>query len=188
MISSIYIQNVHKNRQWTQQLLETLVDTTDLILLQEPPRYFVKQIPSGTDPLGTPEHDTCHHAKWSKIFFHSNVSVYVNERVLATHNLFLHPTIDENIIAFSLEEQASSRCLHFVNCYNDLAKPTFERLITFLDSSDLPNLFLAGDFNLHSPFWDAGIARPDNNKATTLLNRATNMGLILLKESHPGRL
>ena len=37
-----------KNRQWTQQLLETLRETTDIILLQEPPRYLVKRIPSGT--------------------------------------------------------------------------------------------------------------------------------------------
>ena len=154
MIETIYCQNVHKNRQWTQQLLETLHDTTDIILLQEPPRYLAKRIPSGTDPLGVPEHDTCHHSAWSKTFFHTNVSVYINNAVLASHNFFLLPSIDKNIIAFALEEQDTGRRVHVINCYNDPAQPTLRHLLQFLDSMETSNLILMGDFNLHSPEWD----------------------------------
>jgi endonuclease/exonuclease/phosphatase family metal-dependent hydrolase len=169
MISKIYSQNVHKNRKWTQHLLETLVDKVDIIMLQEPPRYHVKDIPSGKSKEGEPEHDTSHHSAWSKIFFHTNVSVYLSEKTLKTHSLFLFPSIDQNIIAFTLQQINSGERFNFINCYNDLAQPTLQRLLDFLDREDLPHLVLMGDFNLHSPKWDLNIERADA-KAEALIN------------------
>jgi hypothetical protein len=145
MISRIHSQNVHKNKAWTLHLLETLKTDTDIIMIQEPPRYQVKRIPSGTGPLGTIEYDTAHHPSWSKIFFHTNVSVYVNINVLKTHNFFLFPTFNNNIIAFTLQLETSGQSHHFVNVYNDPNQQTLKRLLTFLEHEDLENLVVLGD-------------------------------------------
>jgi hypothetical protein len=123
MISRIYSQNVHKNKAWTSHLLETLKTDTDIIMIQEPPGYLVKCIPSGMEPLGAAEHDTVHHPSWSKIYFHTNVAVYVNLNILKTHNLFLFPCFDNNIIAFSLQLATIEERHHFINVYNDENNP-----------------------------------------------------------------
>jgi hypothetical protein len=182
MIRKIYSQNVHKNTKWTQHLLETLKDTVDIIMIQEPPRYHVKNIPSGDNKEGTPEHDTCHHAAWSKIYFHTNVSVYINQSVLKTHNLFLLPPFDNNIIAFTLQLSGSNDRHHFINCYNDNDQPTLERLLSFIEREDLPNLTLMGDFNLHSPEWDVEVDRA-SVKAKALADKTAKAGLFLLNDN-----
>jgi hypothetical protein len=151
MISKIHSQNVHKNKAWTLHLLETLKNDTNIVMIQEPPRYQVKRIPSGADPLGTIELDTAHHPGWSKIYFHTNVSVYVNLNVLKTHNFFLFPTFDNNVIAFTLQQIDNNERYHFINVYNDEDQPTLKRLLTFIEHEDLDNLTVLGDFNLHSP-------------------------------------
>ena len=150
MIGKVYSQNVHKNRQWTQQLLTTLYDEYDLILIQEPPYYHVKNIPSGDNSEGVPEHDTCHDPKWSKVFFNTNVSVYVNEKVLRTHSLFLFPSFDPNIIALTLHNIEKEDDIHFINCYNDTSKDTLRNLLSFLERQALQDTVIMGDFNLHS--------------------------------------
>ena len=181
MIQKIYSQNVHKNKKWTEQLLETLKDNTDIVMIQEPPRYLVKHIPSGSDPLGTKEHDTCHHPRWTKVYFHTNVAVYINLDVLKTHNFFLFPRFDNNIIAFTLQLIASQERFNFVNCYNDEDQPTLRRLLNFLEHEDLSNLTVMGDFNLHSPEWDLEIDRASPN-ARALSNSAATAGLLLLND------
>ena len=182
MISKIYSQNVHKNRRWTQQLLETLHDSIDIIMIQEPPRYHVKNIPTGDSAEGAPEMDTCHDSRWSKIFFHSNVSVYINEKLLKTHSLFLFPSVDNNIIAFTLHHLETDEKFNFINCYNDNEQETLRRLLSFLEHENLDHLTLLGDFNLHSPLWDINILTP-STKATALADRAATAGLLLLNES-----
>ena len=112
MISKIYSQNVHKNQQWTQQLLTTLYNDYDLILIQEPPYFFVKNLPSGDNSDGVPEHDTCHDPKWSKIFLNTNISVYVNEKLLRTHTLFLFPPFNPNVIALTLHSVEKDKDSH----------------------------------------------------------------------------
>jgi endonuclease/exonuclease/phosphatase family metal-dependent hydrolase len=163
-------------------LLETLKDDTDIIMIQEPPRYFIKNIPSGENQDGTPEHDTCHHSQWSKIYFHTNVSVYINLSVLKTHNLFLLPHFDNNIIAFTLQRPESEERHHFINCYNDNDQPTLQRLLDFLEREDLANLTLMGDFNLHSPEWDLEVDRA-SARAKALSDITAKAGLYLLNDS-----
>jgi hypothetical protein len=116
------------------------------VMIQEPPHYQVKRIPSDADPLGTIEHDTAHHPGWSKIYFHTNVSVYVNLNILKTHNFFLFPTFDNNAIAFTLQQIDNRERYHFINIYNNEDQPTLKRLLTFLEHKDLDNLTVLGDF------------------------------------------
>src|ERR1700760_4250942 len=122
MISKVYSQNVHKNKLWTDHLLETLKDDTDIIMIQEPPHRHIKDIPSGKSKEGEPEHDTSHHSQWAKIYFATNVSVYINNKILQTHTLFIFPSFDPNIIAFTLQQQNTLERFNFINCYNDPAR------------------------------------------------------------------
>src|SRR6201994_3422827 len=140
-----------------------------MCLIQEPPRYFVKRIPSGVHPLGEPEYDTCHRTGWSKIFFHTNVSVYLNEKILKTHSLFLFPSFDNNVIALTLQHRETGERFNYINCYNDPTTPTLQHLTEFLDREDLPHLILMGDFNLHSPKWDLEVEQADAKADTFFL-------------------
>src|ERR1700756_3848510 len=124
----IFSQNVHKNRSWTQHLLETLHDSYHVVLIQEPPYSFVKTVPSGTSKEGEDVFDTVHHPKWSKIYKNSNVSAYVSLEMLKKNNLFLAPAIDENILHFSLVRTDNGETTHIINCYNDPDKDTLSNL------------------------------------------------------------
>jgi hypothetical protein len=179
MISRIYSQNMHKHKAWTSHLLKT---DTDIIMIQEPPRYHVKCIPSGTDPLGTAEHGMVHHPNWSKIYFHTKMAVYINLNILKTHNLFLFPCFDNNVMAFTLQLTLTEEPHHFINMYNNKNQPTLGNLLAFLEQEDLTNLYLLGDFNLHSPEWDLECDKVDA-KATALANGAAKAGLILLNDN-----
>src|ERR1700759_3329849 len=181
MISKVYSQNVHKNKLWTDHLLETLKDDTDIIMIQEPPHRHIKDIPSGKSKEGEPEHDTSHHSQWAKIYFNTNVSVYINNKLLRTHTLFIFPSFDPNIIAFTLQSQDSLERFNFINCYNDPSKGTIQALGDFLEREELSQLVLMGDFNLHSPKWDLQVERPDA-KAELLSTRTTSAGLVLLND------
>ena len=181
MISKVYSQNVHKNKLWTDHLLETLKDDTDIIMIQEPPHRHIKDIPSGKSKEGEPEHDTSHHSQWAKIYFNTNVSVYINNKLLRTHTLFIFPSFDPNIIAFTLQSQDTLERFNFINCYNDPSKSTIQALGDFLEREELPQLVLMGDFNLHSPKWDLQVERPDA-KAELLSTRTTSAGLVLLND------
>src|ERR1700760_3806801 len=100
MISKVYSQNVQKNKLWTDHLLETLKDDTDIIMIQEPPHRHIKDIPSGKSKEGESEHDTSHHSQWAKIYFNTNVSVYINNKLLRTHTLFIFPSFNPNFFFF----------------------------------------------------------------------------------------
>jgi hypothetical protein len=192
MIARLFNQNVHKNHKWTDHLLETLSDSTDIIFLQEPPRYQVKDLPSGLSKDGEAEFDTCHHPRWSKVFLHHNVSVYVNLSLLSSYDFFLLPEIDANIIVFVLQLRATGERFHFINVYVDPMRDTLSKLLSFLDRFDSTNLFLAGDFNLHSPQWDVNVLHADP-KAVALFDQSAISGLFLLNEhncptwSQPGK-
>ena len=50
----IFSQNVRKNKTLMDIILENNKNTTDIIFIQEPPRYLIWHIPSHTNPLGDP--------------------------------------------------------------------------------------------------------------------------------------
>jgi len=46
-------------------ILENNKNTMDVILVQEPPKFLIRRIPSHTDPLGDPIYGTPNHPDWT---------------------------------------------------------------------------------------------------------------------------
>jgi len=61
----IFSQNVRKNKTLTNIILKNNKDIMDIILIQEPPKSFIRHILSHTNPLGDPIYSTPNHPKWS---------------------------------------------------------------------------------------------------------------------------
>jgi len=57
----IFSQNVRKNKILTDTILETYKSTSNIILIQEPPRFLIRQVPSCTNSLGDPIFGTSNH-------------------------------------------------------------------------------------------------------------------------------
>jgi len=60
----IFSQNVQKNKNLTSIILETEKNTSDIIFIQEPPRYLIKYIPSPHNCDGEPIYDHPSHPEW----------------------------------------------------------------------------------------------------------------------------
>jgi len=57
----IFSQNVRKNKVLTDIILETQKNLADIISIQEPPRSFIRHIPSYSNPMGDLLYGTSSH-------------------------------------------------------------------------------------------------------------------------------
>ncbi len=126
-------QNVHKNRKWMTHLLEVKAKTTDFLFIQEPPHSFIKFIPSGLKPLGTPLHDTVHHPAWKTAHKGGNALICVNKQVLDAYAVFERETLDKNLIALAFEPLKGGRTIEVINVYNNPELDTLMRLLDHLE-------------------------------------------------------
>jgi len=58
---TIYSQNVRKNKILTDIILETRKANTNIIFIQEPPRYLIQYVLSHTNTEGDPLYRAPHH-------------------------------------------------------------------------------------------------------------------------------
>jgi len=61
----IFSQNVRKNKTLMNTILENNKNNMDIILVQEPPKSFIRCVPSHTDPTGDPIYGTPNHPDWT---------------------------------------------------------------------------------------------------------------------------
>ena len=59
----VFSQNIRKNSLIINTILETN-NHFDIILIQEPPWFEIRKIPSTSNCDGDPLMDTCHHPNW----------------------------------------------------------------------------------------------------------------------------
>jgi hypothetical protein len=132
----LYCQNVHKNRRWTHNILESQQHESNIILLQELPFYMIKRLPTlnTKHPLGIPVHGTNSHPQWALIQPHqSNISAYINKWLLKQYSIMvdLATTWDKNILILILTpilDTPSSRKWTIINFYNDCLNPSTTEL------------------------------------------------------------
>jgi len=84
----IFSQNIRKNKTLTDIILENNKKTTDIIFIQEPPRYLIQHIPSYTNPLGDPLYSSPNHPDWTLFIRqdpnqdnYARVATYVNKHL-----------------------------------------------------------------------------------------------------------
>jgi len=63
----IFSQNVRKNKILTDIILENNKKITDIIFIQEPPRYLIRRTPSHSNPLGNSLYGPPNHPDWTLI-------------------------------------------------------------------------------------------------------------------------
>jgi len=73
----IFSQNVRKNKILMSIILENNKNTTDVILVQEPPKSLIQHVPSHTDPLGDPIYSTSNHPDWT-LFIRQDLAQVIN--------------------------------------------------------------------------------------------------------------
>jgi len=61
----IFSQNVRKNKILTDTILETQKNDTDIVFIQEPPRFLIHCTLSHTNPEGDPLYGTPSHLEWT---------------------------------------------------------------------------------------------------------------------------
>ena len=176
--------NVHKSRVSLETILQT-ANEYDLIFIQEPPRYWIKNLPSPAHPEGEEYLDTCHHPDWLTIYKQRNAATFVHKRLLDYYAFISNsPLFDEdpNIVYLGLMEKADNEnTLHFLNVYNDNGTDTLHKVINGL--LDHPHFaIVAGDFNLHSVEWDPQ-CRQESPLAQGLLDATADNGLQLLNDA-----
>jgi len=121
----IFSQNVRKNKILTDTILETHKSTSDIILIQEPPRFLIRRVPSCTNSLGDSIFRTPNYPEWS-LFIRSNLSqdnypqvaMYINKclsKLQFALCLDIVNYCDINLIAFHNEQDTS----FIINMYSD---------------------------------------------------------------------
>jgi len=69
----IFSQNVRKNKILTNTILETQKNQTDIILIQEPPHFLIRCVPSNSNPNGDLLYGMASHPKWT-LFIQNDLS------------------------------------------------------------------------------------------------------------------
>jgi len=85
----IFSQNIRKKKTLMSIILENNKNSTDVILVQEPPKSLIQCVPSHTDPLEDPIYGTPNHPDWT-LFIRQDpaqenyvrVATYVNKKLL----------------------------------------------------------------------------------------------------------
>ncbi|KAF8691073.1 hypothetical protein AX14_002820 [Amanita brunnescens Koide BX004] len=181
-------QNVHKSRKTVHDLLDSRRNAIDILFIQEAPINFIRKVPSATNPEGDDLIGPVIHRAWICVdrrlgFPDSAVATYVNKRITVSYQLFPmeRPEIHQDVLILQLQHNfLKGYDFTVINVYNRLAwaNAAVQSLLKILPS--IPNVaVIQGDFNLHSPLWDAGIQR-GSNAALQLYTEMSDLGLNLL--------
>ena len=158
--------NVNKANYISHALLNSLVESFDVILVQEPWVGKIGSNRSDSDPLGTEVTGMVHQRFWTQFVplppspdASPRVVTYVNKS-LNTHHVSLHSDIFSHPDVL-LEFSTPSLSPFFVlNVYNDSSNTAVD-LISSVNSLPSP-VIVIGDFNLHHVLWSGN---EDNSSA-----------------------
>jgi len=155
----IYSQNVRKNKTLTNTILEKEKNNSDVVLIQEPPRYIIKCLPSSFSPEGDPIYGHPSHPEW--IIFAcspndndniSHVIIYINKRLMCLQPMLRRDIVnhrDINLVPCVINQNV----FFILNVYSDDNQTT----ISYLRDHELNTgntLIMAGDFNICDSDWD----------------------------------
>ncbi|KAF8679367.1 hypothetical protein AX14_004575 [Amanita brunnescens Koide BX004] len=185
-------QNAHKSRKTVHDLLDSRRNAIDILFIQEAPINFVHKVPSSTNPEGDDLVGPVIHKAWICVdrrlaFQDSAVAIYVNRRLSSSFQLF--PVEKANIhqdVLFLRFKHNFLRGHDFTVCnvYNrpGARNAAVDSFIQALPSfSDLA--VVEGDFNLHSPIWDAMVTK-GSPMALTLYTSLSEAGLNLMNDEY----
>ena len=186
----IFLQNVRKNKTLTDIILENNKKTTDIIFIQEPPRYLIQCIPSHSDPLGDPLYSSPNHPDWTLFICHdpnqdnyARVATYVNKcliKIRFTLWLDIVNHQDINILAFH-----SDHIINFmINIYSDSNQTALHFLCQNVINLD-NTIIMTGDFNIRDSDWDP-LAHHNSMHTDNLMTIADSLGLELSYPSNSG--
>ena len=161
-------QNAHKSRKTVHDLLNSRRNAIDILFVQEAPINFIRKVPSATNPEGDDLIGPVIHRAWVCIdrrlaFPDSAVAIYVNKRLTASYQLFpVEKThIHQDVLFLHLKHNfLRGHDFTICNLYNRPGSRN-AAVMSFLQA--LPSFtdlaVVEGDFNLHSPLWDASVTK-----------------------------
>ncbi len=139
-------QNVHKSCSRTHNLLESYLDSMDVVFIQEALFSHIRQTISTTDETGDEVFGPVHHAAWecvnSSAHFPTTQScVYVNRRILTNHYISFDPSegLDPNLLIIRLTRVSDGSTATMVCVYNPPAtnNASVKALLSLLRSGRL---------------------------------------------------
>ena len=152
----IFSQNVRKNKTLTETILETEKNSTDIILIQEPPQYITKYVPSPHNADGDPVQGHLSHPEWTTYARPPNnqddiprVITYINKRLQNLQPMLRRDIIDHrdiNLTSLTINHS----CAFILNIYSNESHTA----ISFLRNHELNidnTIIMTGDFNV----WDS---------------------------------
>ena len=185
---TIFSHNVRKNKTLTDIILETKKANTDVIFIQEPPRFLWRHIPSHTNPEGNPVYEAPLHPNWTLFACYNNnpndisrVITYINQRCKKLWFTLWNNIIDHhdiNVVSFH-----NGQNLNFIiNIYSDHQQQALQALHDAPPSFN-NSLLMTGDFNIRDNDWDPSF--PHHSQHTDkLLIIADSLGLDLSSPTH----
>jgi len=150
----IYSQNVRKNKMLTDTILETNKNNTDILFIQEPPRYITKYVSSPQNIKGTLLYSYPSYPEWTLYARQPTqqddiprVITYINKRISSLLALLCTDLIDHRDINL-ISLQINHRCSYAINMYSDDHQSAIKHLQDHEINIDNV-LIMAGDFNIH---------------------------------------
>ena len=182
-------QNVHKSRKTTHDLLEIHAGGTDFIFIQEANFGLVRHTISTTSEEGDPVVGPVHHKAWecvqkSETYTSTQVTIYVNKRILTTFSIFVDPhrIPHPNVLAIDISRILDSVTSTIINLYNppQSGNSAVHHLIRALQSDDLNPAMIQSDFNLHHVEWEPEREQLNDSIAEELLETITEKDMDLV--------
>ena len=187
---AVFSQNVRKNKTLTDTILETKKDVINIVLIQEPPCFLIRCVPSTASLLGNPLYGTSSYPNWT-LLIQSNstqenfprVATYVNKclsklRFPLRLNLINHRDI--NIVTFH-NHQNTNLIINVYSDFNQTALHALRDITTYLEKT----ILMTGDFNLRDNNWDPNF--PHHLAHTKdLMTIANSLNLELSPPINPG--
>ena len=185
-------QNAHKSRKTVHDLLDSRRNAIDILFIQEAPINFVRKVPSSTNPEGDDLVGPVIHKAWicvdRRLAFHdSAVAIYVNRRLSGSFQLFPveKASIHRDVLFLRFKHNfLKGHDFTVCNVYNrpGARNAAVDSFIQALPSfSDLA--IVEGDFNLHSPIWDATVTK-GSPMALMLYASLSEAGLNLMNDEY----
>ena len=185
-------QNAHKSRKTVHDLLDSRRNAIDILFIQEAPINFIRKVPSATNPEGDDLVGPVIHKAWVCVdrrlaFPDSAVTIYVNKRLTNSYQLFPveRISVPQDVLFLRLKHNfLKGHDFTVCNVYNRLgarnaAVTSFmQALPSFTDLA-----VVEGDFNLHSPIWDANVTK-GSPTALALYVSLSEAGLNLMNDKH----
>ena len=185
-------QNAHKSRKTVHDLLDSRRNAIDILFIQEAPVNFVCKVPSSTNPEGDDLVGPVIHKAWVCVdrrlaFPDSAVAIYVNKRLTNSYQLFPveRASIHQDILFLRLKHNfLKGHDFTVCNVYNrpgacNAAVTSFMQMLP-----SFPDLAVVeGDFNLHSPIWDATVTK-GSPTALALYVTLSEAGLNLMNDEY----